>query len=86
MYKCKQVSNFDIGFEELTAFPGGSVKISKCPAAGCCNVAVDIEPSLKSDSFASLSYTLSNRPNNASNVFTISISAQVTVMYSYFVG
>ena len=85
MYKCKQVSNFDIGFEELTAFPGGSVKISKYPAA-LLHVAVDIEPSLESDSFASLSYTLSNRPNNASDVFKISISAQVTVMYSYFVG
>ena len=33
MYKCKQVTNFDIGFEELTAFPGGSAKISKYPAA-----------------------------------------------------
>ena len=33
MYKCKQVSNFDIGLEELTGFPDGSVKISKYPAA-----------------------------------------------------
>ena len=32
IYKCKQVSNSDIGFEELTAFPDGSVKISKYPA------------------------------------------------------
>ena len=33
MYKCKQGSKFAIGFEELTAFPGGSVKISKYPVA-----------------------------------------------------